>query len=697
MASQDVCEQALAGSLYHFGSALSEGLDQETVIARHQSVMTAAQDLAQAPSFSAVSKRFLLDEQSQYLLTIAYICAIEPDVVAPYLKTTWYEQGPSISVFRALGLVTHNGHSMSVTSLLASNLITWRMLQVEASTALGVNPLVLDSHIVAALQGESSHGQPSNTLPHPLAHPHWSTHSLQNKPTLHECYAKAVAQCGPGVNQLNCPDSDERSAIVEAIAAQHQQTVYLQLDFDTFPNETDLRKCLRDIAIRYEFPVIYWPKGLYCYQRSASLTNVLKAWLQLNIGVLICDDAEDYIDGNEPHTALIDAISPLTRIHAEPLSTQQRSLLWQETITQLGETLALADAQWLAQLYPIAPRQTIEIAHRVVKTHREEDSLVTALQQACINSYQPKHQDLATLSQPKAKWTDMILPAPLKVQLQELMQRIRYRGVLETQIRGFRPGVQALFWGKPGTGKSMAAEAMAAELMLPLYKVNLANIASKWIGESEKHLAKLFDQAERQHAVLLFDEADAIFAKRSEVSSSHDKNANMGVSFLLQRMENYSGLLLLSTNFKNNLDEAFLRRFHSVVEFAMPSAEARAHLWKSAWQGPIFLDECIDHSLLAESFEFSPAQIANIAELSVLYCLSENQSVIHEPILSRAILRELDKHSAGYLAAQKVNQWRARQNSNQNQKQSQNSKQNPHPMQMQASPNLDPRTQTQGV
>ena len=280
-----------------------------------------------------------------------------------------------------------------------------------------------------------------------------------------------------------------------------------------------------------------------------------------------------------------------------------------------------------------------------------------ALQKACLELSQNKHPNLALLTAPKAQLNQMVLPDDTTHALQELVLRVQHSETLKRQVKRFVPGVHALFWGKPGTGKTMAAEAIAAELKLPMYKVNLANIASKWIGETEKHLAKLFDEAQAQNAVLLFDEADAIFAKRSEVSSSHDKNANMGVSFLLQRMESYTGLLLLSTNFKSNLDEAFLRRFHGVVEFPMPDASAREQLWQQAWPGNLKPENSIKANDLAKLFEFSPAQIQNIAERSILYAVANNEPTIKKAYLALAVVRELNKQGAGYMAEQTLKQW----------------------------------------
>ena len=320
--------------------------------------------------------------------------------------------------------------------------------------------------------------------------------------------------------------------------------------------------------------------------------------------------------------------------------------------------LSLNDTKLLTNLYPLYPSTMAEVGCRVkANLTGNNSSLLNEFQQACLSVNSKSMGQLASLSTPRFKMQHMVLSDSTKDQLNELIDRIRFSDVLKIKIPNFLAGVQALFWGKPGTGKSMAAEAIAGQLKLPLYRVNLANIASKWIGESEKHLAEIFDVAEKQNAVLLFDEADAIFSKRSEVESSHDKNANMGVSFLLQRMETYTGLLLLSTNFKGNLDDAFLRRFNNTIEFPLPDNAARITLWDKAWKGSIKPSRNIDTSVLAQMFEFSPSQINNIAERSILYALTNDKKEITKELLAKAIRRELEKENSSYLAEQKLASW----------------------------------------
>lgn len=194
-------------------------------------------------------------------------------------------------------------------------------------------------------------------------------------------------------------------------------------------------------------------------------------------------------------------------------------------------------------------------------------------------------EDLALHMEPAADWEDLVLPAAQKKTLREIEVHVRQRdivyenwGFADRSSRGL--GITALFTGSSGTGKTMAAEVLAKELKLDLYRIDLSQIVSKYIGETEKNLRRIFDAAEEGGAILLFDEADALFGKRSEVRDSHDRYANIEVSYLLQRMEAYRGLAILTTNMKNALDPAFLRRIRFVVQFPFPGSEQRFEIWK---------------------------------------------------------------------------------------------------------------------
>jgi ATP-dependent 26S proteasome regulatory subunit len=204
---------------------------------------------------------------------------------------------------------------------------------------------------------------------------------------------------------------------------------------------------------------------------------------------------------------------------------------------------------------------------------------------ACRAQARPRLDNLAQRIDPRATWNEIVLPAPQLAMLREIAVHVRQRakvyetwGFAQKCARGL--GISALFAGASGTGKTLAAEVLANELRLDLYRIDLSQVVSKYIGETEKNLRRVFDAAEEGGAILLFDEADALFGKRSEVKDSHDRYANIEVSYLLQRMEAYRGLAILTTNMKDALDPAFLRRIRFVVQFPFPDAAERIEIWR---------------------------------------------------------------------------------------------------------------------
>ena len=195
---------------------------------------------------------------------------------------------------------------------------------------------------------------------------------------------------------------------------------------------------------------------------------------------------------------------------------------------------------------------------------------------------------LAQRLDPRATWDDLVLPDVERITLQQVADQVRRRGTVY-DAWGFRRrmarglGISVLFAGESGTGKTMAAEVLAHDLRLDLYRIDLSAVVSKYIGETEKNLRRLFDAAEHGGAILFFDEADALFGKRSEVKDSHDRYANIEISYLLQRMESYRGLAILATNMKGALDPAFLRRLRFVINFPFPGVAERGAMWQRAF------------------------------------------------------------------------------------------------------------------
>ncbi len=259
----------------------------------------------------------------------------------------------------------------------------------------------------------------------------------------------------------------------------------------------------------------------------------------------------------------------------------------------------------------------------------------------------PHLAELARKITPRYTWDDIILPEDRLEMLREIVMTVRQRPkVLETWGVGRKlaasQGVTMLFAGPPGTGKTMAAEVIADELSLDLYKIDLSTIVSKYIGETEKNLEQIFNEAQRSNAILFFDEADAIFGKRSEVKDAHDRYANIEVSYLLQRMENYDGVTILATNLRANLDEAFTRRLQFAVDFPFPEEPYRQRIWETLFPPDVPRASDLDFALLARRFKLTGGSIRNIIVAAAYLAAADEKPVTMQHLL-HAMRRELQK------------------------------------------------------
>lgn len=242
-------------------------------------------------------------------------------------------------------------------------------------------------------------------------------------------------------------------------------------------------------------------------------------------------------------------------------------------------------------------------------------------------------------------WGDLVLhPATLR-QLDEIKTWNTHGHLLRHDLNlspRTRPGYRSLFYGPPGTGKTLTASLLGKDTDRPVYRVDLSMIVSKYIGETEKNLAKTFDKAERRRWILFFDEADALFGKRTDTQDAHDRYANQEVSYLLQRIETFDGLVILASNLKRNLDDAFMRRFESVIYFPMPRPEERLLLWQQALPAQTQLEAGIDLRELAHRYELSGGAIVNAIRFAALRALS-NDGVLKRADLTEGVDRELRK------------------------------------------------------
>jgi SpoVK/Ycf46/Vps4 family AAA+-type ATPase len=239
---------------------------------------------------------------------------------------------------------------------------------------------------------------------------------------------------------------------------------------------------------------------------------------------------------------------------------------------------------------------------------------------------------LARKLEPKRGWNDIVVPPDQTAQLHEICDQARLRHLVYGAWGFDRKlstgkGLNVLFAGPPGTGKTMAAEVMASALGLDLYKIDLAQVVSKYIGETEKNLERIFAAAESSNAILFFDEADALFGKRSEVKDSHDRYANIEIGYLLQKMEEYDGIAILATNLRQNIDEAFLRRLQSIVDFPFPDENYRRRIWEVMFPPEAPLGTDVDFAALARDVRLAGGSIKNIAVAAALDAAAEERAI----------------------------------------------------------------------
>lgn len=294
-------------------------------------------------------------------------------------------------------------------------------------------------------------------------------------------------------------------------------------------------------------------------------------------------------------------------------------------------------------------RDAIATAHSIARWRDPGLDAVTTddLVAACRLQSNQKLASLARKIVPRSTWADIVLPPDRLHQLREMCSQVQYRARVYDEWGFDRKlslgkGLNVLFAGPSGTGKTMAAEIIASELGLDLYKIDLATVVSKYIGETEKNLQRIFAEAESSNAILFFDEADALFGKRSEVKDAHDRYANVEIAYLLQRMEEYAGITILATNLRTNVDEAFVRRMHFIIEFPFPGERDRRRIWEIIWPVETPRDPALDLELLARRFEITGGTIRNIAVAASFLAAADGQVVGMEHLF-HATKREYQK------------------------------------------------------
>lgn len=338
---------------------------------------------------------------------------------------------------------------------------------------------------------------------------------------------------------------------------------------------------------------------------------------------------------------------PFLRIEVPPPSYSERDQLWRQHLgaDQPDESIL----QSLASTFRLNPGQIRDATTMARTLARWQGGPISRenFYAACRAQSSGKLDNLAHKIKTTYSWKDIVLPADQLGQLYEICAQVRHRQtVLEhwgfDRHLAMGKGVNTLFAGPSGTGKTMAADIIAADLGLELYKIDLSTVVSKYIGETEKNLDRIFTAAREANAILFFDEADSLFGKRSEVKDAHDRYANIEVGYLLQKMESYDGIVILATNLRKNMDDAFVRRLHVAIDFPFPEEVDRLRIWQKAFPPEAPLAGDVDLAFIARQFKLAGGNIRNIALLSAFLAAQAGTTIemIH---LVRSIKREYQK------------------------------------------------------
>jgi hypothetical protein len=514
------------------------------------------------------------------------LCAgIELDsAFAPLCAAAQGDPGRDYPTFSLALAALPDAHWSALT--LGAPLRRWRLIEVGTGPALTVSPLRIDERVLHYLAGVP---QPDERLAGmlepivPLAAGDLAPSHLELARRIAAVWTASQGRGGVPVIQL-CGAHPGDCRCVAAAAAGGIGLRAVGLRADLIPTA----------AAELDAFIRLW-------ERESTLAgSVLVVECDGRESVAAGEDARDRVPGV---ARLIDRLGGLLIVATrEPRRIAYRSFLnvdvhrpspgeqraaWRATLLGLEETKADpaavdAIASQFSLPYPAIRSIATEAIARAAAS--PDENLAAVAWHACRARCRTRLDTLAERIEPAAGWDDLVLPEPQSQSLRQIAMHVRHRatvydawGFAAKSARGL--GIAALFAGASGTGKTMAAEVLAGELHLDLYRIDLASLISKYIGETEKNLRKIFDAAEESGAILLFDEADALFGKRSEVKDSHDRYANIEVSYLLQRVEAYRGLAILTTNLKSALDTAFLRRIRFVIQFPFPDAGQRAEIW----------------------------------------------------------------------------------------------------------------------
>ncbi len=624
----------------------SSGDRSETISS--QSLEAMAANMKMPPAVETLCHLFNL---SPFECQILLLCAgVELDSEIPKLCGQFQgDERKNYATFSLALATLPNSHWSAIYP--ASPLRHWRLLELGNSDGITRSPLRIDERVLHYLTGGQDLDQRLVGLVRSV------TVSGELVPS-HQVLAERLAVNWSGQTnqrltvQLCGTDPESQRAIALAACRLLGLQLYAMsarlLPTDARELEALMRLWEREAALSNALLL------LNCQELNTSdadRQNVIQRFIEgLGVGLIVSSRERRTWGEN-----------PILTLDVHPPTTQEQYELWNHGLGKVIEsngnlsalvgqynfnssTIHAVCAEALGQVsnskFKIQNSKVIQNQISPNTPDREENSPIENLVwDICRSQSCPRLEDLAQRIEPAATWDDLVLPTMQQQVLREIAVHVRQRltvyetwGFASKGARGL--GISALFAGLSGTGKTMAAEVLANELRLELYRIDLSSVVSKYIGETEKNLRRVFDAAEQGGAILLFDEADALFGKRSEVKDSHDRYANIEVSYLLQRMEAYRGLAILTTNLKNSLDTAFMRRLRFIVQFPFPDAAQRAEIWRRIFPAAT-PTEGLDVEKLAR-LNIAGGNIRNIALYAAFLAAEAKESVKMSHLLRAA-------------------------------------------------------------
>ncbi|MFL6623150.1 MAG: ATP-binding protein [Sulfurifustis sp.] len=443
---------------------------------------------------------------------------------------------------------------------------------------------------------------------------------------------------------LHGPHGAGKYALAQALACERGERL-LVLDLRDASELAELRLLLRRArsAATLFRAMVYVHGVARLEQRDPQLLRVLFEML----GASACDAV---LACTAPLPPVHAAALPLLRVELGYPSASLRRAVWRRALAARDMPLDEESEARIATRFSLSVAQIEQAAAEAHALALAADTARIGYRELAAAVRRQCGTELARMAQritPRADFDSLVVPAEVQAQLREICARVATRDTVgrewaEGSVHARATGVTALFVGSSGTGKTLSAEALARELGLDLYRIDLAGIVSKYIGETEKNLDRVFAAAENANAVLFFDEADALFGKRSEVKDAHDRYANIEIAYLLQKMEQFDGLAILATNLKQNLDEAFSRRLTFTVNFPFPEEPERVRLWEKLWPPRAPRGDDVDLAWFAREYRLSGGNIRNTVLAAAHLAAADGTAITREHLL-RATRREYQK------------------------------------------------------